>query len=70
MVLMDVSLMTNDIKCVFICHVHLFVKRLILANIFSLLFYLDCLIFFFLIVCSSSSPWSQLPLFLRGHSRD
>lgn len=47
MVLMDVSLMTNDIKCVLICHVHLFVKRLILANIFSLLFYLDCLIFFF-----------------------
>ena len=69
MVLTDVSLMTNDIKPVLICHVHLFVKRLILANILSLLFLLDCLTFF-LIVCSSSSPWSQLPFFLRGHSRD
>lgn len=42
--------MTNDIKCVLICHVHLFVKRLILANIFSLLFYLDCLIFFLIVL--------------------
>lgn len=46
MVLTDVSLMTNNIKPVLICQVHLFVKRLILANILSLLFLLDCLIFF------------------------
>lgn len=39
-----VSLMTNDVKHVLICHVYSFVKRLILTNILFLLFLLDSLI--------------------------